>query len=137
MSGNATSPKNAGEGMTREQLVRAHFDAYSDFAWKRHLEPDLVRYDLGADAMGRIRQLWNLYTERRDWAWWVDNVSDLSDDKLKAGAAKCRATIEAIEKPRSPRESIQSAFQAILNGDDLDKRRSPGLPPARTKTQEM
>ena len=55
-----------GEGMTREQLVRAHFDAYSDLAWKEHLEPKFERSGLDADAMRRLSAaVERLYREER------------------------------------------------------------------------
>lgn len=136
MSGNAKSTK-PGEGMTREQLIRAHFDAYSDLAWKEHLEPKFERSGLGADAMRDYRQQWNAYTEKRDWAWWQNEVANVSSDDLKAEMAKCHEKIEAIDMRRLTRDIARSAFQAILSGDSLSNDRSPELAPARTKTREM
>jgi hypothetical protein len=129
-----------GEGMTREQLVRAHFDAYSDLAWKEHLEPKFERSGLGADAMRDYRQQWNAYTEKRDWAWWVQNAAQMSNDELRADIAECHEKIEAIDERRLPpeiRKRVQIAFQEILNGDSLSNDRSHDHTPARTKTREM
>jgi hypothetical protein len=139
MSDKAKAAK-PGEGMTREQLVRAHFDAYRDLIWKEDLEPKFLRYDLGADDMRRYRQEWNAYTEKRDWAWWVQNAAQVSNDELRADIAECHEKIEAIDERRLPpelRKRVQSAFQEILNGDSLGNDRSPDLTLARTKTREM
>lgn len=128
-----------GEGMSRDQLVRANFDAYSDLAWKEILEPKLLRYDLDPDAMRDYRQQWNAYTEKRDWAWWQDHVAQEPDEQLKAEIAECQEKIETIDKQRSPHERVyaQSAFQAILNGDALGNDRPLDLTHAPTKTREM
>jgi hypothetical protein len=139
MSDKATAAK-PGEGMTREQLVRAHFDAYSDLAWKQYLEPDFERSGLGADAMRDYRQQWNAYTEKRDWAWWQNEVANVSNDDLKAEMAKCHQKIETIDKRRLPPEllkPLQGAFQKILNDDGIGKDRSQELTPVRAKTREI
>jgi hypothetical protein len=137
MSDKAKAAK-PGEGMTREELVRAHFDAYSDLAWKRYLEPKFEQCDLDADSMRRYRQEWNAYTEKRDWAWWQNNIMNVSNDELKAEMAKRHQEIEAIDMRRSTRDrdDAQSAFRAILSGDGLDKDSSLELAPVRTKTRE-
>jgi hypothetical protein len=126
-----------GEGMSREQLVRAHFEAYNDLAWKEHLEPKFERSGLSADAMRDYRQQWNAYTEKRDWAWWQNEVANVSSDDLRAGMAKCQENIEAIDMRRLTRDIARSAFQVILTGDSFSNDRSPELAPARTKTREM
>jgi hypothetical protein len=129
-----------GVGMTREQLVRAHFDGYRDLIWKEVLEPKFDDYDLNADSMRQYRQQWNAYTEKRDWAWWVQNAARMSNNELKSDIAECHDKIEAIDGRRLPpelRKRVQSAFQEILNGDNLDKDRSIELAPARTKSREM
>jgi hypothetical protein len=136
MSDKVTAHK-PGEGMTREQLVRAHFDAYSDLTWKQYLEPKFDQYHLDADAMREYRRQWNAYTEKRDWAWWQDNVANDSNDKLQAEIASCRGKIEAIDMRRLTHDIARSAFQAILSDDSLSDDRSPELAPVRAKTREM
>jgi len=128
-----------GEGMTREQLVRAHFNAYGDLTWKEHLEPKFEQAGLDADSMRRYRQEWDAYTEKRDWAWWQNNVANDSNDKLQGEIARCHEEIEAIDRRRASRarDHGSSAFQDILSGDNLDRGRSPEVAPARTKTQVM
>jgi hypothetical protein len=135
----ATNKAKSGDGMSRDQLVRAHFDSYSDLTWKQHLEPKFDDYDVDADSMRGYRQQWNAYTEKRDWAWWVQNTAQMSTDELKAEMAKCHEEIAAIDMRRSARDpaQTQSAFQAILNGDSLGKDRLLELAPTRTKTREM
>ena len=86
MSDKAKAAKS-GEGMTREQLVRAHFAAYSDLTWKQYLEPKFDDYNLDADAVREYRRQWNAHTEKRDWQWWQNHVKD---DRTKSCRARLR-----------------------------------------------
>src|SRR5262249_40107056 len=112
-----TNTPQPGEGMNREQLVQAHFRAYGDLTWKRHLEPEFDQHGSDANFMWRYRLSWNLYNEKNNWPSWQINVANVSNDELKAEIAMCHEEIAAIDSQRSPHERVyaQSAFQAILN----------------------
>ena len=52
--------------MSRDQLVRANFDAYSDLEWVKNLEPKFRQYHLDAEALRHYREAWNAHTWRRE-----------------------------------------------------------------------
>ena len=78
MSDKAKAAK-PGEGMTREQLVRVHFDAYSDLAWKEHLGAEVRAIRLGRRRDARLpAAVERLYREER-----LGLVAERSRERLK------------------------------------------------------
>ena len=99
--------------MDRDQLIRAHFDAYSDLVWVTDLEPKFRPYNLDTAQLKEFRQAWNRHTEARDWSWWLENVKSVPDAKLQQEIAECRAEIAAFRKEP---DTERQRFQRILDG---------------------
>jgi len=121
-----------GQEMSREQLVRAHFDAYSDLVWAEHLAPKFTEYGLAPESMRRYREAWNAHTEKRDWAWWQDHVKDWSNNKLKAEIAEWMDEIKALGTRQAVRDQATTGgqtFHDIVNraGDCERGTREPTL----------
>jgi hypothetical protein len=101
--------------MDRDQLIRAHFDAYSDFAWVTDLEPWLSQYKLDAAEMKEYREAWNRHTHARDWDWWQEEVKSMPDAQLQQEIAERRAEIDAF---RNVRETDRERFQRVLHSKE-------------------
>jgi hypothetical protein len=101
--------------MDRMELVRAHFDAYSDLEWAKELEPKLRAEGVEGASLDGCRKVWKSYSEERDWGWWIDSTRKQSDAELKEGIQECRAEISVIVSQRQGKNA-QGAFQGILNG---------------------
>ena len=101
--------------MDRDQLIRAHFDAYSDFAWVTYLEPWLSQYKLDAAEMKEYREAWKGHAEARDWDWWQEKVKGMSDADLQREIAECHAEIDAFRKRQEP---CHERLHRIMGGDD-------------------
>jgi hypothetical protein len=120
--------------MTREQLVRAHFEAFSNLEWAKYLEPKFRLCGFGEDEMLRYRDDWNAYTKKRDWKWWQNHTKTCSDEKLRAEIVECRAAIKALGTPAqaSDRASHQ-AFKRILGSDTVQPDAEPAPTPVKTR----
>ena len=121
--------------MTRQQLVRAHFDVFSDLAWAKDLEPKFRSCGLSADEMRPYRDQWNAYSEKRDWDWWQNHTKNRSDASLRAEIAERKAAIKALDTSRQASgNSKHQAFQRILGSQS----EQPAAEPTRThvKTPE-
>jgi hypothetical protein len=128
--------KPQAQEMSRDQLVRANFEAYRDLQWAKNLEPKFEQYDLNAEGIRHFRKEWNAHTEENDWAWWQKRVKNESDGKLKAEIAECLAEIKAIEACRpvlGPIEAVGRAFLKILNGDNGQPLAEPTQTEIRTR----
>jgi hypothetical protein len=124
--------------MSREQLVRAHFDAYSDLVWAQSLEPKFTEYDLDPESMLRYRDQWNAHTEKRDWEWWQNHVKNWSNDKLKAEIAECMEEIKALGMRQPGRDQATTGghtFHDIVNRAGDGERSTPE--PTLTKGRKM
>jgi hypothetical protein len=60
--------KSQMQDISTDQLVRAHFDAYTDWAWVRDIEPICRPHKLSADEMRDCRAEWNALAEQKYWA---------------------------------------------------------------------
>ena len=108
--------KGEGVNMNRDKLIRAHFDAYSDYTWVTNLEPKLRQHNLSTAELEECREAWNRHTEARDWDWWLEKVKGMPDAELKEEIAERRAEIEAFRKGLV---TDSERFQRIL--DDNEK----------------
>jgi hypothetical protein len=127
-----------GREMSRDELIRAHFDAYSDLVWAKDLEPRFREYDLDVDSMRHYREGWNAHTEKRDWAWWQDHVKNWSNDKLNAEIAECTEEIKALGMRQPGRDQATTGgqtFRDIVNRADDSERGTPE--PTLTKGRKM
>src|SRR5262249_28403038 len=84
--------------MDRDELIRVHFDAYSDLVWVKDLEPKFKAARLDTAEMEEYREAWRGHTEARDWDWWLDKVKGMSNVELQREIAECRAEIDAFRK---------------------------------------
>jgi hypothetical protein len=98
--------------MSREQLVRANFEAYGDLVWAQN-EPKFREYHLDPESMRRYREAWNAHTEKRDWEWWQRRVANQPDTELKAEIAECMAEIKAIERRLPARDQADPSRQTF------------------------
>jgi hypothetical protein len=126
--------------MSREQLVRANFEAYGDLVWAQNEPKFREEYHLDPEAMRRYREAWNAHSEKRDWEWWQRRVANQPDTELKAEIAECMAEIKAIERRLPARHQATTdgqTFHDILNraGDGERITPEPALTP--TKEREM
>ena len=121
--------------MSRDELVCAHFDAYSDLEWVKNLEPKFRRYHLDADELRHHREAWYAHTEKRDWEWWQDHVKGCSNEKLMAEIDECMAEIKSLEmRQLAPDEAAKTArrsLKEILNSDAVQ----PSAEPTHTQTK--
>ena len=119
--------------MSRDQLVRANFDAYADLEWVKNLEPKFRQYHLDAGELQHYRAAWNAHTEKRDWEWWQDHVKGWSNEKLMAEIDECMQEIKAIEMRQGTLDRADTAgrsLKEILNSAAVQ----PSAEPARTPT---
>jgi hypothetical protein len=133
-----TKATNPSEGMSREQLVREHFELHRDWTWMFELGPRFKDYNPSPEAMRHFWEAWVAFTEDRDWEHWRNDATrHSSNEELQAEIRKLREDIKAFDSERSPRAGLhaESAFQAILSGDGSGNDRSHELAPARAKTR--
>jgi hypothetical protein len=101
--------------MDRDKLIRAHFDAYSDFVWVTNLEPKFSQYNLDAAEIKEYREAWNRHTYARDWDWWQEKVKRMPDAALRQEIAECHAEIDTF---RNGRETDRERFQRVLDSKE-------------------
>lgn len=127
-----------GKEMSRDELIRAHFDAYSDLVWAKDLEPKFREYDLDADSMRHYREAWNAHTEKRDLDWWQDRVKNSSNDESKAEIAECKEEITALGMLQPGRDQATTGgqtFHDVVNRAGDSERGTPE--PTLTKGRKM
>jgi hypothetical protein len=122
--------------MSREQLVRAHFEAYRDLMWADAMEPRLKGYDLNSDAMKPYREAWNAFVKERDWDWWWDETRRISNEELKAEIGDCLKELKSREMRQSGRDQATNGgrtFHDIVNraGDGERSTAEPTLTKGR------
>jgi hypothetical protein len=122
--------------MSRDQLVRAEFEAYRDLEWAKNLEPKFRRYHLDSEELRHYREAWNARTENRDWEWWQDHVKGWSNEKLMAEINECMQEIKALQMRQSahePTQGVGRTFLQILSADDGMPSPEPGQTTIRLK----
>lgn len=123
---------------TRNQLVRAHFEAYRDLMWADAMEPRLKGYDLNSDAMKPYRDAWNAFVEQKDWDWWRYETRRSSNEQLKTEIAECLNEIKSLEMRQSERDQATTGgptFHDIVNRAGDSERGTPE--PTLSKGREM
>jgi hypothetical protein len=101
--------------MDRDELIRAHFDAYTDLLWVTNLEPKFKAAHWDAGEMKEYREAWKGHTEIRDWDWWLEKVKDIPNTELLRDIAECHAQIDTFRKGT---ETDRERFQRIMAGKD-------------------
>lgn len=117
--------------MKREQLVRAHFDAYSDLVWAEDLEPKFRAQGVTGAALEGFRAAWDRYTERRDWEWWQEHTAKTSNATLAKEIEECREEIAAIGLRRQ-HEKEPNAFERTLK-----RYAERATPPEKSKDRDI
>jgi len=128
--------KTQTQEMSRDQLVRANFEAYRDLEWAKNMEPKFRRYDVNAEGMRHFRNEWNAHTEENDWTWWRKRVETQPDQQLKAEIAECMEEIKALQMRQSahePTQGVGRTFLQILSADDGMPSPEPGQTTIRLK----
>lgn len=101
--------------MDRDELIRAHFDAYTDLLWVTNLEPKFKAAQLDAGEMKEYLDAWKGHTENRDWDWWLEKVKSIPNAELQRDIAECHAEIDTFRKGM---ETDRERFQRIMAGKD-------------------
>jgi hypothetical protein len=126
--------------MSREQLVRAHFEAHCDLAWAEALGPKFNDYRMGANSMAQYRGAWNAFVKSRDWAWWQDEVKDSSNAELEKERTECLDKIKTLgAQPRQRDTAVPGgpAFHDILNREESAGERRAEPMPTLTKGNDI
>ncbi len=124
--------------MSREQLVRASFEAFRDLMWADAMEPRLRGYELNSDAMKPYREAWNAFVEETDWDWWRYETRRSSNEELKCQNAAFLSEIKSREMHQSMRDQATTGgrtFHDIVNQAGDGERGTPE--PTLTKGKEM
>lgn len=124
--------------MSRDQLVRAHFEVQRDLHWETTLEPRFRRHHVDADAMRHYREAWNVFSEDRDWNWWKDEARHSSNEELKTEIAECMEEIKALGMRQPGRDQATTGgetFHDIVNRAGDGERGTPE--PTLTKGRKM
>jgi hypothetical protein len=95
--------------MSREELVRAHFEAFAELTWAKELKPKIRKRGADEAKMESLRTQWMRHTEQRDWGWWQEEVKQFSNNELQAGIRKCESKMDAIRQTER-REKEGSCF---------------------------
>jgi hypothetical protein len=104
---------------SRDELIRADFEAYRDLTWWETLEPRFREQGIDASAMAGFREAWNRHAENRDWAWWQNEAKHYSDAELDGMRKDCIELLDAIGVLQSRRDKAareQEAFRQVLSG---------------------
>jgi hypothetical protein len=126
--------------MSREQLVRAHFEAHRDLMWADAMEPRLKGYDLNGDAMKPYREAWNAFVEKRDWEWWRDETRRSTNDELKAEIGDCLRELKSREMRQSVHgraDTGRQSFYEILNREESTEARRTEPMQTLSKEKQM
>jgi hypothetical protein len=125
--------------MSRDDLVRAHFEVHRDLEWSKELEPKFREYNASPDAMRHYREAWIVFMEDRDWEYWRDDVTRRSsNEELKAEVAERVAEIKGLEMRQSARDQATTGgqtFHDIVNRAGDSERGTPE--PTLTKGKQM
>jgi hypothetical protein len=109
----------------RDELIRAHFEAYRDLEWFETLEPRFREHGVDAGSMNVFRAAWNDYVQARDWDWWKDETKHMSNEELDDERMDCLDKLDALgmlqwERNRATKGEItfQDVLDAIPNAED-------------------
>jgi hypothetical protein len=102
-----------GQEMSRDDVVRAHFEVQRDLHWVATLEPRFRGHTPNPDAMRHYREAWNAFAEDRDWSWWKEEARHYSNDELKAEITECMAEINALGMRQSARDQATTGGQTF------------------------
>jgi hypothetical protein len=111
----------------REQLIRQNFEAYRDFTWLEDLEPKFRERGVDGKELQLYREAWNERAEKRDWAWWQDELADSPDGSIRADT---RNVLARMERLREAGLSADRSFDDMLA-------ESAYRAPASDKEEEM
>lgn len=110
---------------TRNDLIRAHFEAMRDITWVQTLEPDFTAQGVDAAGMKDLRELWNQHSEERDWPWWQQAAKAHSNAELHTMLADCIEKLNALgmwqwrhEQSRSDRERFEQMIHCPTATND-------------------
>jgi hypothetical protein len=124
--------------MSREQLVRTHFEVHRDLEWSKELEPRFRKYNPNPDAMRHYREAWVVFMEDRDGDEWWDLMRKVSNDELKREIAGCVAELKALGMRQPGRDKATTGgrtFHDIVNRGGDGERGTPE--PTLTKGRKM
>jgi uncharacterized small protein (DUF1192 family) len=100
--------------MTRNQLVRMHFETIRDWRWLTDHEPIFRELNPSPEAMHHYREAWHVFIEDRDWEYWRhQGTKDLSNDELKKKIAGIKSEIERLQPHQPVHEQADACRQSL------------------------
>jgi len=110
--------------MSREDLIRRHFEAMRDLTWFEKLLPKFQRHGVNSEMLETYREAWNRHAEKNDWVWWQQEAKGDSTERLQDMLMDAIDNLNAVGMLQW---SEQAKLKRILEGsnDGSDTRESP------------
>jgi hypothetical protein len=83
---------------SRDEVICAYFDAYSEFQWVTKVEPKFKAALWEPAEIEDFRGAWMALAEAKEWDWWREKVIGKSEADLERDIADLRAQIDTFRK---------------------------------------